>query len=346
MTRIVLLLLGALVLVLLLWQLGPAEILRTIAVLGWHAIPILLLYAVYQAMRAMAFRLSLPRPREFPFLDALWIRLSGDAVRALTFTGPFLGEPTKAWLLKRHGFTLTQGFAATLTAAVMNLALGAGMGTAGLLYLLQYAEMPAPAARLAVGLVWLNVGFLLVAAAAVATRTYLIGAVLGGLSRAGVLRGRFKPDIAAVNRMEDLLLGILRDQPVRAAAILLAEVGGQVALVLELAWILRALDFATPMTSALVIESATKFITVVFFFVPLQMGASEGAYVIVFGALGLSGAVGFSVSFVRRFRSLLVASIGLAALDRLTRRTAGAPTRAPVMPAEPGAAGHNPEVPR
>jgi hypothetical protein len=100
------------------------------------------------------------------------------------------------------------------------------------------------------------------------------------------------------------------------------------------------------MTSALVIESATKFITVVFFFVPLQMGASEGAYVVIFGALGLSGAVGFSVSFVRRFRSLLVASIGLAALDRLTRRTAGAPARAPVMPAEPGAAGHNPEVPR
>lgn len=328
MTRTVLLLLGALVLVLLLWRLGPAEILHTVSVLGWHAIPILLLYAVYQLMRAVAFRLSLPRPREFPLLDALWIRLSGDAVRALTFTGPFLGEPTKAWLLRRHGFTLTQGFAATLTAAVMNLALGAGMGTAGLLYLLQYAEMPAPASRLAVGLVWMNVGFLVIAAAAVATRTYLIGAVLGGLSRAGLLRGRVRPDLAAVHRMEDMLLGILRDQPARAAGILLAEIGGQVALVLELAWILRALDFATPMTSALVIESATKFITVVFFFVPLQMGASEGAYAVVFGALGLSAAVGFSVSFFRRFRSLLVASIGLAALDRLTRRTAGAPAHA------------------
>jgi hypothetical protein len=119
-----------------------------------------------------------------------------------------------------------------------------------------------------------------------------------------------------------------------------------VALVLELAWILRALDFATPMASALVIESATKFITVVFFFVPLQMGASEGTYAVVFGALGLSAAVGFSVSFFRRFRSLLVASIGLAALDRLTRRTAGTPRRAPGMPAEPGATGRNPEVPR
>lgn len=344
MIRLAFLIAGVVVLALLLWQLGPGEILRTMAVLGWHAIPILLLYGVYQAMRAIAFRLSLPRPREFPFLDALWIRLSGDAVRALTFTGPFLGEPTKAWLLTRRGFTLSQGFAATLTAAIMNLVLGALMGTAGLVYLLRLDGMPPPAARMATWLVWLNVAFLAVAAGAVVTRTYLIGAVLGWLSRVGLLRGRLKPDIAAVNGMENVLLGILHDRPARAAAILLAEVAGQVALVLELAWILRALDFSTPMMSALVIESATKFITVVFFFVPLQMGASEGAYAVVFDALGLSAAVGFSVSFFRRFRSLLVATIGLAALDRLTRRTAAPSNPAPAAPDAPGLQSGDPEV--
>jgi hypothetical protein len=346
MIRAIFLLLGTLVLGVLIWQLGPGEIVRTTVQLGWHSVPILCCYLLYQAARAMAFKLSVPRSRDVPFLDALWIRLSGDAVRALTFTGPFLGEPTKAWLLKRRGLTLAEGFAGTLTAAIINLVLGAAMGTAGLLYLLRHAEMPAPAARLATGLVWMNVGFLVLAGAAVATRTYLIGAVLEWLGRAGFLWGRLKPDIAAVNRMEDLLLGILHDRPGRAAAIMLAEIGGQAALVLELAWILRALDFATPMTSALIIESATKFITVVFFFVPLQLGASEGAYAVVFGALGLSAAVGFSVSFFRRFRSLLVASIGLAALDRLTRRTAGAPKGAPVMPGEPGTTGQNPEVPK
>lgn len=344
MIRLVLLAAGCVVLGLLLWRLGPAEILSTMAVLGWHAIPILFLYVVYQVMRAIAFRLSLPRPREFPFLDALWIRLSGDAVRALTFTGPFLGEPTKAWLLKRRGLTLSAGFAATLTAAIINLLLGAVMGTAGLLYLLRYGGMPPPAARMANGLVWMNVGFLVIVAVAVATRTYLIGIVLDRLSRAGILRGRLKPDISAVNRMEDMLLGILHDRPAQAGAILLAELGGQVALVLELAWILNALDMATPATSALIIESATKFITVVFFFVPLQMGASEGAYAVVFDALGLSAAVGFSVSFFRRFRSLAVAGIGLAALDRLTRRTAATPGPPLAAPVASGLQSGDPEA--
>ncbi|MCK7498465.1 MAG: lysylphosphatidylglycerol synthase domain-containing protein [Comamonadaceae bacterium] len=96
-----------------------------------------------------------------PFLDALWIRLSGDAIHSLTFSGPFLSEPTKAWLLKRRGLSLAEGFAGTLTAAVMNLVVGAAMGTAGLGYLLRHGALPAPAAAAAVALVCLNVGFLL-----------------------------------------------------------------------------------------------------------------------------------------------------------------------------------------
>jgi hypothetical protein len=198
--------------------------------------------------------------------------------------------------------------------------IGAVMGTAGLVYLLRHAALPPSAAGAAIGLISLNVSFLAVAAAAVGTRSYLIGAIVGWLGRSGVLRGALRPDIAAVKRMEDLLLGILHDRPARAAAIMLAEIGGQAALVLELAWILTALEFASPLTAALIIESATKFITVVFFFVPLQVGASEGAYAVIFGAMGLPAAVGFSVSFFRRLRSLLVAGAGLAALDRLTRK--------------------------
>jgi hypothetical protein len=52
---------------------------------------------------------------------------------------------------------------------------------------------------------------------------------------------------------------------------------------------------------------------------PLQLGTAEGSYAVIFGALGLPVAAGFSVAFFRRFRSLLVASAGLAAMNALTR---------------------------
>ena len=324
--RVLFLFAGIIVLGVLLWQLGPAEILRATAQIGWHSLPILVCFGAYQAMRAVAFKLSVLRSRDVPFLDALWIRLSGDAIHSLTFSGPFLSEPTKAWLLKRRGLTLAEGFAATLTAALMNLIVGAAMGTAGLVYLLRHAALPRAAAGAAVALVCLNVAFLLAAAVAIGTRFYLIGTAIGWLGRAGILWGRLKPDVAAINRMEDVLLGILHDRPARAAAIMLAETGGQLALVVELAWILRALDMATPAIYPLAIEAATKFITVVFFFMPLQLGTAEGSYAVIFGAFGLPVAAGFSVAFFRRLRSLLVASAGLVAMNALTRAPSGRET--------------------
>ena len=317
--RLLFLLAGIVVLGVLLWQLGPAEILRATAQLGWHSLPILVCYAVYQSLRAVAFKLSVLNSGGVSFLDALWIRLSGDAIHSLTFSGPFLSVPTKAWLLKRRGLSLAEGFAATLTAALMNLIAGAAMGTGGLVYLLRHGALPRPAAGAAVALIGLNAAFLLAAAAAIGVRFYLIGAAIGWLGRAGILWGRLKPDVAAINRMEDVLLGILHDRPARAAAIMLAEMGGQLALVVELAWILRALDIGTPAIYPLAIEAATKFISVVFFFMPLQLGTAEGSYAVIFGALGLPVAVGFSVAFFRRIRSLLVASAGLVAMNALTR---------------------------
>ena len=323
MTRLLFLLAGSVVLGVLLWHLGPADILRSFAQLGWHSLPILLCYAVYQAMRAAALKLSILRSRQVPFRDALWIRLSGDAMQSLTFTGPFLGEPTKAWLLRSRGLTLTEGFAATLTEYLLNLLLSAAMNVGGLLYLLRAATLPPSAAGAARGLVYVCAAFLVTAVVAIGLRFYLIGTVIGKLGRIGVLRGKLKPDVPAINRMEDLLLGVLRDRPARAAAIILAEIGAQAALVLEIAWVLFALDLAAPAIHPLVIEAAAKFTTVAFFFVPLQVGASEGAFAVIFVALGLPAAAGFSLAFFRRIRSLLIASAGLAAMNALTRERHG-----------------------
>jgi hypothetical protein len=320
MIRLAFLVAGILVLGLLLWRLGPAEILRTFAQLGWHSLPILVCYLAYQSMRALALRLSILRWRQVSFGDAFRIRLSGDAMQSLTFTGPFLGEPTKAWLLKGRGLTLTEGFAATLAEYLVNLLLSSAMSIAALLFLLKVTALPASAAGAAKGLVYVSAAFLITALVAIGLRFYLIGTVIERLGRIGVLRGWLKPDVPAINRMEDLLFGVLRDRPSRAAAIILVDLGGQAALVAEIAWILYALDLAVPALYPLVIEAAAKFVTVAFFFVPLQVGASEGTFAVIFGALGLPAAAGFSLAFFRRLRSLVIASAGLAALNRLVRK--------------------------
>jgi hypothetical protein len=70
-------------------------------------------------------------------------------------------------------------------------------------------------------------------------------------------------------------------------------------------------------------EASLKFFEFAFLFVPLQLGVSEASYALVFGVVGLPLAAGFALAFLRRARSLIIATAGLGTLGVLTRRVAG-----------------------
>ena len=135
MLRRLLLLAGLLLLIFLLWRLGPSQIIGLLARIGWYAPLIMALYAAHHAVRALALHCCVLRRGVLRYADALSIRLSGEAVHSLTWTGPFLAEPTRAWLLKRRGLTLQEGFAATITEYLINALVITGMSVVGLVYL-------------------------------------------------------------------------------------------------------------------------------------------------------------------------------------------------------------------
>lgn len=323
MLRTVSLLIGMAVLVLLLWYLGPSEILALLGRIGWSSIPIFLVYAAHHATRALALRGCVLQPGPLGYGDAFAIRLSGEAVQSLTFTGPLVAEPTRAWLLKRYGLTLKEGFAATITEYLICSFVTAGMSIVGLLYLVQQFD-PAPiVSGVAITLACLLAAFLIASAIAIARRFYLIGAIIAGLARIGVLRGRLRPDMAWIHRLEDLLLAVLHDRPARVMMIALFEAIAQAFLVFEAFWLLHALELAVPQSYPLVIEASTKVIGIAALVIPLQLGAAEGAYAVVFDTLGLPAAAGFALAFARRARSVVVAGIGLSALALLSRDQPG-----------------------
>ena len=153
-------------------------------------------------------------------------------------------------------------------------------------------------------------------------RIYLIGGVISRLGRLPAFGRRMRVEGQAVRRMEDLLLGILRDRPGRFALVILIELAAHAVLVVELWWILGMIDVNAGPGRALVLESASKFTSLVFFFVPGQLGAAEGVNAVLFRVLGLAGATGVGVALARRLRGLLAAAAGLAAIDLLTKRQA------------------------
>jgi lysylphosphatidylglycerol synthase-like protein len=319
MLRVVLLLGGAALLVLLLWRLGPSDVLDAFDRVGWYFVPALLLGAAHQATRALALQTCVLRRHVLRYRDAFAIRLSGEAIQSLTLTGPVLAEPTKAWLLETRGLTLKEGFAATITEYLIYTFVTAAMSITGLLYLVVRFDPSPTVRRIAIGMLSLCVVFLLVSAIAIARRYYLIGTIIAGLARIGILRGRLKPDMTWIHQMEDLLLIVFRDSPKRFATVAVLETGAQGLLVLELFLLLHALHVSASGWSAFVIEASLKFFEFAFLFVPLQLGVSEGSYALVFGVMGLPLAAGFALAFLRRARSLMIATVGLGTLGVMTR---------------------------
>jgi hypothetical protein len=325
MVRSVLFVAGAALLVVLLWRLGPEDVVAAVGRVRWYFVAILALGTAHHATRALALQGCVVRPRDVRYRDVLAIRLSGEAVQSLTFTGPLLAEPTKAWLLEKRGLTLVEGFAATITEYLIYTFVAAGMSIVGLLYLVSHFDAPTTFTRVTWTIVVLCVAFLVASATAIARRFYLIGTIISGLARAGLLRGRLTPDMRWINRMEDLLLLIFRDSPERFAGVIALELAAQAMLVFELIVLLRALEVASSSWSAFAIESSVKFFEFAFVFVPLQLGVSEGAYAWVFRVMSLPIAAGFAIAFLRRARGLVIASVGLALLAVMSSTNAEEP---------------------
>src|SRR5688572_14115098 len=107
------------------------------------------------------------------------------------------------------------------------------MSIVALVYLVRHFDPATVFTGVAIAVIVLFSAFLLVAVIAISRRFYLIGTVIAGLARVGVLRGRLRPDMTWINGMEDLLLAILRDRPGRLIAVALIEVAAQALLVLE-----------------------------------------------------------------------------------------------------------------
>jgi len=199
------------------------------------------------------------------------------------------------------------------------LFVNATMAIAALAYLVARNHPAAGVSGIAIAIICVSSAFLIVSAIAITRRFYLIGAIIGGMAQIGLLRGRWRPDMESIHRMEDALLAFLHDRPRQLVATVALEAAAQAILVLELFAFLHALNLAAPLSDTFMIEGSIKFIGLAFAFVPLQVGVAEGAYAVIFDAIGLPPAAGVTLAFARRIRTIVVASVGLPTLARLMR---------------------------
>jgi uncharacterized membrane protein YbhN (UPF0104 family) len=310
--RAVLLGFGCALFVYLLVRLGAAQISSLLLGVGWYFGLIAAIYAGHQLIRAFAYWKCVTANGRSSYWDMVRIRLSGEATQFLTSTGPFLAEPAKVWLLQRRGLSTKRAVAATVLEYLIYALTSAAFALAGLTYLLINFDLSRPASVAAQVVVYAMSAFLLAAIGAISFRIYLIGAIIKGASRLPWIGKHVRLKENDVRDTEDLLFVVLRDRPPRLLLIVAVEFAAQALLVLELFVLLRTTGKPFPILYPFLIEAATKFVGLAFFFIPGQVGAAEGTYAFVFKMVGLPASAGFALALARRLRSFLVAGAGLA----------------------------------
>jgi hypothetical protein len=302
-------------------QTGVEALAHYLWMLGWGALLILGLSAVRNLLRAGSWYFAIdPEHRNVSFLQLTNVMLAGEAIKYLTATGPFLGEPAKAAMVGRD-VPLLQGFSSILVEnLIYNLSVVFFM-LAGLPALAWLIEVPdhlrvagyvfVGAASAAVAAGWLTIRL----------RWYLISRMLEMAGRA-LPRRRGGLGAAAVRarKLEENVYTFYDRRRGAFFLILGLNMAAHLINVVEVYAILALIGLPGTLAAGFVIEAVTKVINIAFFFVPTRAGVYESGNALVMGAIGLGAGAGVALAIIRKLRAFAWVGYGLAVIALITVR--------------------------
>ncbi len=325
-------LLGSLLLALTIRQVGWSSVVSGVASIGWAFVIVIALGAVRMAMRARAWMLCVPtatgsrqpadgniatggtpRPR-LRFVDAFNAMLAADAVGNLTPLGLLASEPAKILLVRSKLSTAASIASVTIENAAYTVSVVVVLLTGTWLFS-QRASLPTALEH--------------------AAEVVVFGALVAGAATLWAARSRPKilsrlaPLLAILSGRTEAPADKLRDvetQVYDAAHWPLARLGHiavweglfHVFAVAEVWLVLRLIPGGEHTTAqeAFLMESAGRFVTVAFKFIPFRLGVDEAGAGLVAQALGIAPATGVTLALVRRLRIIVLNAVGLLVLTR------------------------------
>lgn len=297
------------------YRIGFQTVWDALSRVGWGFLIVIGLNGSRHFLRSWSLYQAIPpQHRAFKFRYAVAARLGGEAVSFLTFTGPFLGEATKAALLKRS-VPLAQGVTAVVLDNILydmsvGLVILGGVGT--MFYVYGTGDESMEYALLGVAAVM----FLGLVAAIYALRKNTKPAtwLLNTLSKRNLLPGFLESKKEAVFDVENNVYQFYKERKLAFAAVAGSIAVSHLLSFVEVYVVLTMLGFEAFPSTAFIIESLNKIINSVFSFVPGTVGVSEGGNGVILKALGYTTATGVTLALVRRGAMFFWIVIGLLIL--------------------------------
>jgi putative ABC transport system permease protein len=304
-------LLGLALLVYVINRVGVQPIFDALIKIGFGFFILLGISGARHALRTLAMRAAVaPEHRRFSFRHALSVRLGGEAISFLTFTGPILGEATKVALLKKR-VPLVYGLSALVVDNILyNLSVALFILSGAVVMLLAY-DLPSVVRIVLYGIAALATLAIAVSVLAVRRRVMLLTWIIDTLGRFGFHPKSLTSRRNHISDLESHVYDFYSERPRSFFAMIGFDFLSHASSVLEVYVTLRMLGYSPFFHAAYVIESLTKVINFAFGFVPATIGVYEGGTEIILQTLGFAAATGVTLALVRKAGTLFWTVIGL-----------------------------------
>ena len=290
---------------------GWSSVVDGIGSIGWWFAAVVALGAFRMACRTKAWLICAGNP-QLGFGEAFGAWLVSDAMGNLTPLGMLASEPTKVLMVRPKISTVTSVASVTIENAFYTVSVLVVL-LSGTWLFLQRANVPpgleqiseviiAAVALLAVAGIWV-----------VRARPAVLSKFAPLVTR---LAGKADAPADAIREVEAQIYAVPQWPLGRILNVVLWEVAFHVAAVAEVWLVLRLLVPDITIPEAFLLESAGRFVTVAFKFVPYRLGIDEIGSGAVATALGLPPATGVTLALVRRLRIIVLNAIGLLRLIR------------------------------
>jgi putative ABC transport system permease protein len=309
---------GAALLIFVVRHVGTDAITAALRDVGLGFFPLLLIAGFRHGLRTVSMSLAVaPEHRRFTFREAYTTRLAGETISFFTFTGPVLGEATKAALLRKRVPLASGVQALVIDNLLYNLSVALFISSGALLMLLTY-DLP-DAARFPLVVITSGMALVTLGIVLAVTSDFMPGkATVDFFIRLGFKRDWFISKRDHVKRVETNVYDFYKHRPRAFFAMFACDLASHATTVAEVYAILYMLGFESSARVSYIIDSLTKVINLIFSFVPATIGVYEGGTGFILHTLGYAAAAGVTLGIVRKASMIVWALVGLLALARRT----------------------------
>ncbi|HOT18573.1 MAG TPA: lysylphosphatidylglycerol synthase domain-containing protein [Spirochaetota bacterium] len=313
--RYIFIIIGILILLFLFKTFGIQKTILQIISVGWGFWIIVSIFIISHIFLTLGWKVLINHPIEGnTFLKLVLARIAGDSTSSINAFGSIAGEPLKAMYMK-DDIPLQIGLASVVLDRTAHSIANALMFLTGIVLSLFILNLPFYITIIALSffIVTIAIIIIIIKKQREGLLDYIVSKIPSRLKTKLITNERNKK-IAELDNEIKYIFSSTSHVSRFIASILLHYFAVTISCTLEIYLIVYFLKIPFNIYHALFLYVFGLFLTSVMFFMPANLGTSEGSYSLALKLLGYDPSLGLTIGIVRRLRTFVWSLIGICIL--------------------------------